>query len=69
MRSLEQECWSCMASSPHCSPQQPPLPVSMLSKPSYGWGWAVDKTRPDAGDFVWGAVALAGVAIAWFWPR
>jgi drug/metabolite transporter superfamily protein YnfA len=36
---------------------------------SYGWGWAVDKTRPDTGDFVGGAIALAGVAIAWFWPR
>lgn len=36
---------------------------------SYAWGWAVDKQRPDNGDWVGGSIALAGVAIAWFWPR
>ncbi|KAK9826196.1 hypothetical protein WJX81_006740 [Elliptochloris bilobata] len=36
---------------------------------SYFWGWAVDQVRPDVGDWVGAGVALAGVAIAWFWPR
>mmetsp|Transcript_8637 Transcript_8637/g.14864 ORF Transcript_8637/g.14864 Transcript_8637/m.14864 type:complete len:174 (-) Transcript_8637:1167-1688(-) len=36
---------------------------------SYGWGWVVDGDKPDTGDFVGGSIALAGVAIAWFWPR
>ena len=36
---------------------------------SYCWGWLVDGDRPDRGDFVGAAIALAGVALAWFWPR
>ncbi|KAG2425485.1 hypothetical protein HXX76_013694 [Chlamydomonas incerta] len=36
---------------------------------SYGWGWAVDGDRPDTGDWVGAAIALAGVCLAWFWPR
>ncbi len=34
-----------------------------------GWGWAVDGDRPDTGDWSGAAIALAGVAVAWFWPR
>lgn len=36
---------------------------------SYAWGAAVDGARPDAGDYAGGALALAGVLLAWFWPR
>lgn len=36
---------------------------------SYCWGWAVDGDRPDLGDWVGTAVAVAGVMICWFWPR
>ena len=36
---------------------------------SYLWGWAVDKERPDVGDWVGSAIALAGVCVAFFWPR
>jgi len=36
---------------------------------SYLWGWLADGSRPDVGDIVGGVVALAGVAVAWFWPR
>ncbi len=36
---------------------------------SYAWGAAVDGDRPDVGDWVGGSVALAGVLVAWFWPR
>lgn len=36
---------------------------------SYLWGWAVDKQRPDTGDWIGTAVALAGVCVAFFWPR
>lgn len=36
---------------------------------AYGWGWVVDGDKPDTGDFVGAAVALAGVTVAWFWPR
>lgn len=36
---------------------------------SYVWGWAVDGARPDVGDAVGAAIALTGVATAWFWPR
>lgn len=36
---------------------------------SYGWGWIIDGDKPDIGDCVGAAVALAGVMICWFWPR
>lgn len=36
---------------------------------SYGWGWALDSQRPDLGDWVGSAIALAGVMLCWFWPR
>lgn len=36
---------------------------------SYGWGWAIDGDKPDLGDFIGAAVALAGVMLCWFWPR
>lgn len=36
---------------------------------SYLWGWAVDKVRPDTGDWVGTAIAVVGVLIAFFWPR
>jgi len=36
---------------------------------SYLWGWAVDGVRPDIADWVGSAVALAGVLVAFFWPR
>ncbi|GBF88324.1 hypothetical protein Rsub_01036 [Raphidocelis subcapitata] len=36
---------------------------------SYAWGAVLDGDRPDAGDWAGGAVALAGVVLAWFWPR
>lgn len=36
---------------------------------SYSWGWLADGTRPDGGDVVGASVAIAGVLVAWFWPR
>lgn len=36
---------------------------------SYAWGWAVDRVRPDIGDWVGTGLAVAGVLVAWFWPR
>ncbi|CAK0786617.1 hypothetical protein CVIRNUC_009831 [Coccomyxa viridis] len=36
---------------------------------SYAWGWAIDKERPDTGDCIGAAVAIAGVAVAFFYPR
>ncbi len=36
---------------------------------SYFWGWAVDGHSPDTGDYIGASVALAGVALAFFWPR
>lgn len=36
---------------------------------SYAWAAVLDGFVPDRGDFIGGAVALAGVCIAWFWPR
>lgn len=35
---------------------------------SYLWGWAVDKERPDVGDWVGTGIALVGVCLAFFWP-
>lgn len=35
---------------------------------SYLWGWAVDGTRPDTGDWVGSAIAVAGACVAFFWP-
>lgn len=36
---------------------------------SYMWGWAMDGDKPDKGDWIGSAVAMAGVGIALFWPR
>lgn len=36
---------------------------------SYAWAAAFDSFRPDAGDYIGAAIALAGVCVAWFWPR
>lgn len=36
---------------------------------SYLWGWAVDKQKPDTGDWVGSSIAVTGVCIAFFWPR
>jgi len=35
----------------------------------YLWGWLLDGMKLDAGDWIGSLVALAGVGIAWFWPR
>ena len=36
---------------------------------SYIWGVVVQREGLDAGDYVGCAVSLAGVLIAWFYPR
>ena len=36
---------------------------------SYLWAYIFDKTPMDTGDLVGSAISLAGVLIAWFWPR
>ena len=36
---------------------------------SYLWGWLADGSRPDGGDALGASVAVAGVLVAWFWPR
>lgn len=36
---------------------------------SYLWGYFVDGAPLDIGDYVGTAIALAGVCVAWFWPR
>ena len=36
---------------------------------SFLFGWALDGARPDLGDVVGGAIALAGVLVVLFWPR
>jgi drug/metabolite transporter superfamily protein YnfA len=36
---------------------------------SYSWGYVVDGFMPDLGDIIGSVFALAGVALAWFWPR
>ena len=36
---------------------------------SYLWGWLADGTKPDGGDALGASVAIAGVLVAWFWPR
>ncbi|KAL4854717.1 UPF0060 membrane protein YfjF [Chlorella vulgaris] len=36
---------------------------------SYLWGWALDGTKPDIGDWVGTAIAMVGVILAFFWPR
>lgn len=33
------------------------------------FGWAVEQTRPDVGDWVGAGVAVAGVMLILFWPR
>jgi small multidrug resistance family-3 protein len=36
---------------------------------SFLFGWALDGDKPDLGDAIGGAVALAGVCLIMFWPR
>ena len=36
---------------------------------SYLWAYVFEGTKPDVGDYIGAAIALAGVAIAWFYPR
>lgn len=36
---------------------------------SYFWGWVFDGTKPDIGDWIGASVAIAGVLVAFFWPR
>lgn len=36
---------------------------------SYLWAIVVDGFTPDKGDIIGSIVAIAGVSIAWFWPR
>ena len=36
---------------------------------SYLWAYVVDNMVLDRGDYIGGAMALAGVAVSWFWPR
>lgn len=36
---------------------------------SYLWAAVFDNFKPDTGDVVGACIALAGVCVAWFWPR
>lgn len=36
---------------------------------SYIWGFCIDGLKLDRGDKLGAALALAGVLVAWFWPR
>ena len=36
---------------------------------SLAWGWAVDRTRPDAGDGIGAGLAAAGAVVITFYPR
>jgi small multidrug resistance family-3 protein len=36
---------------------------------SLGWGFAIDRIRPDRFDLLGGAIALLGVGVIMFWPR
>jgi len=36
---------------------------------SLGWGFAIDRIRPDRFDLIGGAIALLGVCVIMFWPR
>ena len=36
---------------------------------SLAWAWAVDGQRPDKGDGIGAAIAIAGVAVMLYWPR
>lgn len=33
------------------------------------WGWLVGRVRPDRFDIIGGIIALAGMAIIFYWPR
>ncbi len=33
------------------------------------WGWAADRTRPDAFDIIGALMCLAGVGVIMYWPR
>jgi small multidrug resistance family-3 protein len=36
---------------------------------SYLWGVIFDGMKMDLGDYIGASVAIAGVCVAWFWPR
>ncbi len=36
---------------------------------SYLWAYVFDGFKPDLGDYIGAAIALAGVCVTWFWPR
>jgi drug/metabolite transporter superfamily protein YnfA len=36
---------------------------------SFLFGWGLDGDKPDLGDIIGGAIALAGVCVLMFWPR
>ncbi len=36
---------------------------------SYCWSVVFDNFKLDKGDYIGGGIALAGVCVAWFWPR
>ena len=36
---------------------------------SFAWGFFLDGLKPDLGDWVGSAIALAGVLVIMFWPR
>lgn len=36
---------------------------------SLGWGWAIDRIRPDVPDVAGALICLLGVAIIMYWPR
>jgi small multidrug resistance family-3 protein len=36
---------------------------------SYLWGYVFDGMVLDMGDYIGAGISLAGVCIAWFWPR
>lgn len=33
------------------------------------WGWALDNTKPDIGDWIGSSIGVAGVMVMLFWPR
>ena len=64
---------ACHHQLPAFTPSHPPLQVyavygAVFIIMSYLWGWAVDGVRPDTGDWVGSAIAVAGGFLAFFWP-